>query len=120
MAKILIVDDEENIVILTSRIPKRNGYAVVAATDGSECLRILEQEKPDLILLDVMMPGDDGWVICRKIKENKKTRDIPVAMFTVRTSEDSVERSLECAEAQIDKPFKSEELLSVVRRLLKE
>ena len=121
MARILLVDDDPEIRSLTRRILENNGYKVSVVVDGKECIDVLEKDRPDLILLDVMMPGLDGWEVCMKIKADAKTRDIPVVMFTVRTSEDSVEKSLNyaMADAQINKPFKMKKLLDTVDRLLK-
>lgn len=120
MASILIVDDEPEIRFLTRLMLEKAGHSVIEAADGDEGLRILENDKPDLILLDVMMPGLKGWEICKKIKADRETRDIPVVMFTVRTSKESKERSRKCgAEAHIDKPFDRKELLNVVNGLLK-
>ncbi len=86
---------------------------------GDECLKRLKKEKPDLILLDVTMPGEDGWEILKEIKKDEKTKDIPVAMFRVRTSDDSVKKSLESgADAHINKPFDVEDLLNTVESLL--
>ncbi len=120
MARILLVDDEPEIVRLTGLMLKKVGYETVAANDSVECFEKLKAGKPDLILMDVMMPGDDGWVTCRKIKENEKTKDILVAMFTVRTSDDSVKKSFEYAhaDAHIKKPFNRKELLDTVKGLL--
>jgi CheY-like chemotaxis protein len=120
MGRILLVDDEPEIVILTKKILEKQGHQVSVAGDGVECLEILNEETPDLILLDIMMPGEDGWAICRKIKSYKKTSKIPVVMFTVRTSNDSVEKSFQYANAdgQIGKPFQVDELLNVVNKFL--
>ncbi len=120
MAKILLIDDEAEIVLLTRRILEREGFEVVTAKSGKDGLKVLENDPPDLILLDIMMPGEDGWEISRKIKSNEKTKNIPVAMFTVRVSEKSVQKSIEyaLADAQIDKPFETEELLKVINDLL--
>ncbi len=121
MATILLVDDEPKIVFLTRMILEKKGHRILVAEDGEECMRVLENERPDLILLDVMLPGDDGWEICRKIKENNDIKDIPVVMFTVCGEEDSVEKSLEYAraDAHITKPFEMKELLNVVNGFLK-
>jgi CheY-like chemotaxis protein len=121
MARILIVDDEPEIVVLTKMMLEKEDHEVSVAKDSAECFEKLKVERPDLILLDIMMPGgDDGWKTCRKIKTDEKTRDIPVAMFTVRTSEDSVEKSYQCgADTQINKPFGKEELLDTVENLIK-
>ena len=120
MAKILLVDDEPEIVVLTKMMLEKAGYEVNVAKDSAECFERLKEEKPDLILMDIMMPGDDGWVTCRKIKENEKTKDVLVAMFTVRSSEDSVEKSFKYshADAHINKPFQMKELLDTVKGLL--
>ncbi|MFQ5976043.1 MAG: response regulator [Candidatus Hydrothermarchaeales archaeon] len=120
MAKILLVDDEPVLVDLTKMILEKDGYEVLVAKNGGECLEELEKNRPDLILLDIMMPGESGWEVCRKIKEDEKTRDIPVVMFTVRTSKASIEKSLRYAhaDAHLGKPFTLDELCSMVRRFL--
>ncbi|MEE9474223.1 MAG: response regulator [Candidatus Hydrothermarchaeaceae archaeon] len=120
MAKILLVDDEPEIAHLTGLMLGKVGYEMVAAEDSVECFERLKEGTPDLILMDIMMPGDDGWVTCKKIKEDEKTKDIPVAMFTVRTSDDSVKKSFEYAhaDAHINKPFHMEEFLNTVKGLL--
>ncbi len=120
MAKILLVDDEPEIVYLTRTMLEKAGYEVMVANDSAECFERLKEEKPDLILMDIMLPDDDGWAACRKIKENEKTQHIPVAMFTVRSSEDSVEKSFKYshADAHINKPFQMKELLDTVKGLL--
>jgi len=118
MAEILLVDDELDIAFLTKKLLENAGHSVKLARDGTECLKILTDEDPDLILLDIMMPGENGWEVCRKIKANEKTKNTPVVMFTVRTSRESRETSLMCADAQIDKPFLSNHLLEVINGFL--
>ncbi|MEE9152262.1 MAG: response regulator [Thermoplasmata archaeon] len=119
MSKIMVVDDEPPIVILTKAMLEMGGHKIVEAKSGEECLKMLKEEKPDLILLDIMMPGIDGWETCRKIKSDKETKDIPVAMFTVRGSAGSIKKSLECgADDHISKPFDMEDLIGTVKRLL--
>jgi len=121
MAKILLVDDEPEIRYIARRMLEKVGHEVSEACDGEECLQKLKAEKPDLILLDVMMPGLKGWEVCRRIKAEDRTRSIPVVMFTVRTSEEDLEESRKCgAEGHINKPFEREELLRVVNRVLDE
>ena len=119
MAKILLVDDEPDIRYITKRMLEKAGHQVVEARDGEECLQRLRSERPDLILLDVMMPGLKGWEVCRKIKADEETSCIPVVMFTVRTSEEDMQESRSCgAEAHINKPFDREELLRVISKIL--
>jgi DNA-binding response OmpR family regulator len=120
MAKILLIDDEPEIVFVTRKLLQRESHKVSVAKDGREGLKILENDPPDLVLLDVMLPGEDGWEICKKIKGDEKTKNIPIAMFTVRVSENSVQKSMEyaLADAQINKPFELEDLLKVINDLL--
>ncbi|MFQ6136112.1 MAG: PleD family two-component system response regulator [Candidatus Hydrothermarchaeales archaeon] len=122
MKKIMVVDDEEVMRSLMEKMLKGKGYEVVEASSGEECLEKLEEEKPDLILLDIMMPGMNGWEIGKIIKEDEKTTHILVAMFTVRTSDDSKEKSFRYsrADAHIDKPFDIEGLLGTIKGLMKD
>lgn len=120
MAKILIVDDEPEIIFLATKMLEKEGHRVIAARSSDECFEKIKEETPDLILMDVMMPDDDGWESCKKLKENEKTRDIPVATFTVRTSDNSVDKSFRHAraDAHINKPFTKKELLDAIEELL--
>jgi CheY-like chemotaxis protein len=120
LAKILLVDDEPEIRFLTKRMLEKAGHRVVEAENGDEALRVLEKDKPDLILLDVRMPGLNGWEVCRRIKADDKTKSIPVVMFTVRTSEEDMQKSVDYgAEAHINKPFDKEELIKLVEKMLR-
>ncbi len=119
MKKIMIVDDEPQILTLVKIMFEMKGYRVSEAKSGAECLKKLKNEKPDLILLDIMLPGEDGWEILKEIKKDEKTKNIPVAMFSVRTSKDSIKKSLESgADAHINKPFDLDYVLNRVKSLL--
>jgi CheY-like chemotaxis protein len=121
MTEIMVVDDEPDIVFIVKAMLKREGYKVTEALSGEECLEKLEKEKPDLILMDVMMPGLDGWETCKKIKEGKKTKSIPVVMLTVKTGEEDKIRSFQYAhcDGHIDKPIIKEKLINTVKWVLK-
>ncbi len=121
MAKIMLVDDDPGIILTTKIMLEREGYEVVVARSGRECLDTIITEGPDLVLLDIMMRKINGWEVGRRIKDGKKTSHIPVVMFTVRTSEDSKKKSFQYsrADAQIDKPFTRGELLETIERFLK-
>jgi Response regulator containing CheY-like receiver, AAA-type ATPase, and DNA-binding domains len=84
MHTILIVDDSAYLVDLFSKMLQRGGYQTIVAYSGEECISVLEKAKPDLILLDIMMDGMDGWETLIKIKENSSTSDIPVMMETAK------------------------------------
>jgi len=116
MVKILVVDDEPDVVFLVRRILERNGYEVLEGYSGKECLQTALNEVPDLVMLDVMMPDIDGWEISRVLKSNKVTGEIPVVMYSVRACPGSANKSLTYsgADAHIGKPASSEEILSTV------
>ncbi|MDQ7056605.1 MAG: diguanylate cyclase [Persephonella sp.] len=115
---ILIVDDTvENLDILAELL---EDYDVIDATDGQDALEILKEEKVDLILLDVMMPELDGFELCSRIKENPKTKDIPIIFITALTDEESIVKAYDIGGSDyITKPFKKKELLAKVRREFK-
>jgi CheY-like chemotaxis protein len=119
MARILFVDDNLDLVYVVTKIFKRAGHEVVHASDGEEGLRMIEEDRPDLVLLDVMMPRIDGWEVCKRIKGDEETRDIPVVMVTVKIDLDDKEKSRELgADAHIDKPFSYKDLLETVESFL--
>lgn len=122
MTRVLIVDDEPDILFLTKTMLEGEGHEVTLAKNSMECFEKIKELRPDLILLDIMMPGgDNDWTTCKKIKCDEKTQDIPLAMFTVRSSDDSIEKSYVCgADAHINKPFSKDELLQTVESLIKE
>lgn len=116
--RILIVDDDEEVVTLTSEILRSEGYEVVGATSGAEGIEKAFGLAPDLILLDVNMPEMDGWEVLRALKVAEETRQIPVAMFTVRTAaRDKIYSLQKGAFDFISKPFTVAELSERVRKI---
>jgi diguanylate cyclase (GGDEF)-like protein len=115
---ILIVDDTEaNIDILLGLL---GNYDVLVALDGETALDIAREEKVDLILLDILMPGLDGYETCRRLKSDAQTADIPVVFITAKTDEDSIEQAYEVGGLDyVTKPFKPRELLARVKTQLK-
>lgn len=122
MAKIMVVDDDPDMRLVIKRLLEREGYKVLEAENGEKCLREAEEKKPDLILLDIMMPGLDGWEVCRMLKESSSTKSIRVSMLSVRKEEEDIKKSFEYAhaDAHIRKPAKREELISTIERLLRQ
>jgi len=115
---ILAVDDSEiNLDILVG-ILKR--YDVIPALSGEEALEILQEEEVDLILLDIVMPGMDGFEVCRRIKGDKRTREVPVIFITVKSSEQDIQQCFELGVVDyVAKPFNAIELLARVQTHLK-
>ncbi|MEA1924062.1 MAG: diguanylate cyclase [Pseudomonadota bacterium] len=111
---ILAVDDTvANLDILVDLL---NAYDVIEAAGGEEALEIVAEEEVDLILLDIMMPGMDGYTVCRKLKENEKTKDIPIIFITAKTDEDAIEKAYDTGGVDyVTKPFKPKELLARVK-----
>lgn len=118
--KVLIVDDEEHIVELLKFNLENAGYRVIVAFDGLDAIEIASQEEPNLILLDVMLPGIDGLEVCKAIKGNKKLRDTSIIMLTAKSEELDKILGLELgADDYITKPFSIRELLARVKAVLR-
>lgn len=120
--KILVIDDEEDLRLLISLIAESAGYQTLEASTGEEGLQLLAENNIDLVVLDVMMPGIDGWEVCRQIKSNKETRHIPVIIFTVRNRPIDKVVGIEVVHADeyLTKPFERKVLLAAMARLLGE
>lgn len=117
--KVLIIDDEKDILELVSIILSESDISVYRAEDGLSGLEIAREEKPDLILLDIMMPEIDGWEVLKMLKVDEETKDIPVAMLTCKTeTRDKVLGIQEGAIDYITKPFAPDDLLTKVEEIL--
>ena len=117
--RILIVDDEEDILnVLRFRL-EANNYEVLSASDGQEGLNKARSEKPDLIILDLMLPKLDGYKVCRMLKFDEIYKAIPIIIFTARAQKKDEEIGMEMgADAYIAKPFEPEILLGKMKELL--
>jgi DNA-binding response OmpR family regulator len=120
--KILIVDDDREMVELIELFLSNAGFATLSAFSGEEALEKTFREKPDLILLDIMMPKIDGWEVLRRIKNDPEAQNIPVAFITARTQniDKMIGLSVMKAAGYITKPFSKQELLVEVKRILDE
>lgn len=119
--RILIVDDEANIVLSLEFLMKQAGYEVETATDGDEALEAITQAKPDLVLLDVMMPRKNGYEVCEAIRASDDWKDVLVVMLTAKGRDVEREKGLSLgADDYITKPFSTQEVIDKVRELLGE
>ena len=118
--KILAVDDEEDILELLRVNLTREGFAAVCAASGEEALKVARLEMPDLILLDLLLPGMDGLEVARRLKKDASTKEIPVIMVTAKGEEADIVAGLEVgAEDYITKPFSRKVLIARVRAVLR-
>ncbi len=117
--KILVVDDQAEIIELLEESFKLRGYQVISASNGQEALAKVYQERPDLVLLDIMMPMFSGYEICRTLKNNVETQHIPIIFLTAKGKQADIERGFEMrADGYVVKPFEPMELTDFAERIL--
>jgi len=117
--KILICDDEANIRNIMDFSLEAEGFLAVSAVDGNSALQAAMTEEPDLIILDVMMPGADGLTVCRELKQNPRTKHIPVLMLSARSGKGDREAGLAAgAEDYVTKPFSPQRIVDKVNEML--
>ncbi len=117
--KILVVEDEESLLKLESILLTSKGYDVRGVINGQHALDAMQEYFPDLVLLDIMLPEIDGFEVCRRIKSNPATKDIPVIMLTAKKSREDMARGEEVgADWYITKPFKSAMVIETIQRFL--
>lgn len=120
MAKILIVDDEQDIVELISYNLEKEGFKTVKAYDGEAAFRLVKTQKPDLVILDLMLPQMNGLDVCRTIRRNSETASLPIIMLTAKGDEVDKIIGLEIgADDYVTKPFSIKELIARVRTILR-
>ena len=117
--RILIADDEPYILRSLSFVLKREGFTVEVARDGEETLKKVEEFKPKILFLDIMMPKKDGYQICKYLKNNHNTKDIYIIMFTAMGQVTDKKKGIESgADDYITKPFSPKEIISKVKNIL--
>ena len=118
-ASILVADDEPNIVLSLEFLLKQAGFRVRTVSDGEAALAAIAQEPPDLVLLDVMIPGRDGYAVCQEIRSNPAWRSMRIIMLTAKGGDIQREKGLSLgADDYVTKPFSTRELVERVRRIL--
>lgn len=119
MKKILIVDDEPNIIMSLEYTFKKNNFEVFIARDGQEALDILENQIPNIIILDVMMPNVDGYATLEQIKQNEKLKNCKVIFLSAKNKESDIQKGLDLgASSYMTKPFSLKKLVDKVNELL--
>ena len=116
---ILVVDDDPEIVTLLSTRLSRRGYKISTANDGTRAIELVKKEMPDLVLLDVMMPGKSGWEVARALKQDPATQAVKIMMVTaIGEKTNEITAPIYGADAHIDKPFEFEKLEKMIQGLL--
>ena len=119
--KILIVDDEPNIVIPLQFLMEQNGYNILVAQSGEEALEMISKEKPDLVLLDIMLPGVDGFEVCEIVRLNPEWRNIKIIFLTAKGRDVDIAKGMVLgADEYITKPFSNQQIIDAVKKLLEE
>ncbi|HSS69641.1 MAG TPA: response regulator [Casimicrobiaceae bacterium] len=119
--KILIADDEPSIVTALEFLLRRSGYEVQIARDGDEALRLVETMRPDLVLLDIMMPVKSGYEVCRELRERPESRDVKIIMLSAKGRDAEVAKGLTVgADIYVTKPFSTRDLMGRIHALLEE
>ena len=118
--KILVIDDEPDFQDIIRQVLEPEGYALLQALDGAAGLEMLRRERPDLVVLDLNLPGKDGYAVCREIRSDEEFADTPIVMITIRGRDAEIIQGLECgADDYLPKPFKPRELANRIRNLLR-
>lgn len=117
--KVLVIDDDPSINKLVQIVLRKEGYIVLEALNGLRGCKIARRERPDLIILDIMIPDIDGFEVFRRIRLDPDTKDIPVLFLSALTTEDAIQRGL-CmgAKGYITKPFSNERLIDAIEEIL--
>jgi DNA-binding response OmpR family regulator len=117
--KILIVDDEPNIVISLEFLMKKEGFAVAVANDGDEALAMVASFNPDMLLLDVMMPKKSGFEVCEALRADSQRAGLKIVMLTAKGRDTEMAKGLAIgADAYVTKPFSTKELVDKVKEML--
>ena len=118
-ARILVVDDDPEIVTMLSMRLAKRGYTVSTASDGNEAIEVAKRERPDIVLLDVMMPGKSGWEVARALKQDPVTQSAKIVMVSaIGQKTNEITAPIYGADAHVDKPFEFEHLERVIERLV--
>lgn len=117
--KIMIVDDDPNIIKMLELRLKANGYQVMGALDEMHAVKLARREKPDLILLDILMPGREGYTVIEDLKKSRNALSIPIIFLSGLPADELERRTIQFgAEDFIPKPFESEEVISKIKKIL--
>ena len=117
--RVMVVDDEEDIRTSVGQVLEICGYEVIKAESGADCLKQLEQGRPDLVILDIMMPGMSGWDVAARMKESERWNMVPIVFLTAKGDDMSIGMGGLASQEYIVKPFDVVKLMECVDRILR-
>ena len=121
MKKILIVDDEPNILMSLDFLMRKEGYTVFVARDGAEAIKIIDEDNPQIVVLDIMMPNVDGYEVCQYIKNDESRKATKVIFLSAKSKKEDIDKGYEMgADLYLTKPFSTRELVKEVKTLTEE
>ena len=121
MKKILIVDDEPNILMYLDFLMRKEGYTVFVARDGAEAIKIIDEDNPQIVVLDIMMPNVDGYEVCQYIKNDESRKATKVIFLSAKSKKEDIDKGYEMgADLYLTKPFSTRELVKEVKTLTQE
>jgi len=119
--KVLLAEDERNVILGVRTCLDAVGYQIEIVEDGDEALNSIRKERPDLLLLDLLMPKVDGFEVLKEVKGNDETKDIPIIVLTAKAEEEDRQRAMDLgADSYMTKPFKPQELWDLLKHYLPE
>lgn len=119
MGAVLLVDDDRVQQLAIAKILRRSGLTVIVANDGVEALKLVQLYCPDLVILDIVLPKMNGYEVCRKLKQNKKTQNLPIVIYTAKSEKIDIYWGIkQGADAYISKPCPPQQLVNTVNQLL--
>ena len=118
MKRVLIADDEPNILLSLDFLMRKNVYEVFVARDGKEAVDIIQDKKPNAVILDIMMPEMDGYEVCQFIRKSDDLQHIKVIFLTAKTQPADIEKGLTMADSYITKPFSTKDIVKEVKALI--
>lgn len=119
--KVLLVDDEPNIIMSLDFLMRKANYEVFIARNGTEALHIAQEEQPNIVILDIMMPDIDGYEVCQQLKEMPKTATAKIIFLSAKSREIDIEKGYELgADLYVTKPFSTRDLMKQVKTLMDE
>lgn len=121
MSEILVIEDEKNISKTLAMYLEGHGYTVILADRGLDGIKEAEQNIPDLIILDIVLPDIDGYMVCKALRQHPKTSEIPILIMSAKSQKSDIDKAFEYgANEYIIKPFKPQVLMEIVKQVIKE